>query len=258
MPVHYGGQACDLAAVRALAARHDLVVIEDAAHAAGIRYRGVPVGTGSPAVVFSFYATKNLTTGEGGMITTDDAQLADRMRRLALHGMSRDAWKRYAATGSWYYEVLEPGFKANMTDLQASIGLHQLARLPAFNARRAEIADRFDAAFASLPIALPVRHVDRDRNWHLYAIRLRLADLPCDRAGFIDALRERQIGTSVHYIPLHLHPFYRERFGYRPEDLPATTAFYEGLVSLPCYPRMHDDDVADVIDAVHAVCTGRA
>lgn len=258
MPVHYGGQAADLDAVRALAARHGLAVIEDAAHAAGIGYRGVPVGTGSPATVFSFYATKNLTTGEGGMITTDDDALAARLRRLVLHGMSRDAWKRYSATGSWYYEVLEPGFKANMTDLQASLGLHQLDRLPSFNARRAAIASRFDAAFADLPLTLPVQHPDRDRNWHLYHIRLRLAELGVDRDAFIDVLRARQIGTSVHYVPVHMHPYYRDRFGYRPEDLPATAAFYAGLLSLPCYPRMTDDDVADVIDAVRAACEGVA
>jgi dTDP-4-amino-4,6-dideoxygalactose transaminase len=254
MPVHYAGQPADLDDLQAIADRHGLIVLEDAAHAIGVAYRGRQIGTISRTATFSFYATKNLTTGEGGMVACADEALAARLRRLALHGMSRDAWKRYSATGSWYYEVLEAGFKYNMTDLQASIGLHQLKRLPAFNARRLAIADRYDAAFRTLPLELPIRHADRDQNFHLYVIRLRPEALRIERAAFIDRLREHGIGTSVHYVPVHMHPFYAERYGYRPDDLPRTRALYEQMISLPLYPRMTDTDVEDVITAVAAIC----
>jgi dTDP-4-amino-4,6-dideoxygalactose transaminase len=260
MPVHFAGQACDLSAIYALAREHGLAVVEDAAHAAGSTYHGLKVGSDAlhgrapgvrHAVVFSFYATKNMTTGEGGMVTTADDALAEDMRLLSLHGMSRDAWKRYTSSGSWYYEVVMPGYKDNMTDIQAAIGIHQLPRLEGFVAVRQRYARLYDEAFADLPgLATPVRHSDRNHVYHLYVVRLDPSRLGIDRAGFIDALKDHNIGTSVHFIPVHLHPFYRERFGYRRGDLPAAEAIYDRIVSLPLYPRMTEEDVDDVIRAV--------
>ncbi len=264
LPVHYAGQACDLAELLELAGRHRLPVIEDAAHAAGSEYAGAKIGTHGKAVCFSFYANKNMTTGEGGMITTDDEAFAQRLRLLVLHGMSRDAWKRYTEAGSWYYEVLEPGYKYNMTDVQAAMGIHQLRRLDSFIKRRQEIAALYDEAFSDLDeVSLPLRLPDRNHAFHLYPIQLKTALLDLDRAGFMDALRTRNIGASVHFIPLHRHPLYRERFGYSPEQFPACEGIYRGLLSLPLYPRMTDQDVVDVIGAVrdiaadHSAAVGR-
>jgi dTDP-4-amino-4,6-dideoxygalactose transaminase len=263
MVVHYGGQACDLDAVYSIAARRKLPVVEDAAHAAGSSYHGQPIGgdalgRGFPALrrvtAFSFYATKNMTTGEGGMITTDDAAAAESMRLLSMHGMSRDAWKRYTSAGSWFYEVVAAGYKNNMTDIQAALGIHQLRRLAGFNQTRQRYAQIYDAAFADLPeIATPQQHGDRNHVYHLYIIRLSLQRLTLDRARFIELLRAHNIGTSVHFIPVHLHPFYREHFGYQPSDLPQATALYEQTVSLPLYPQMSEGDLQDVIAAVRWV-----
>ncbi|MBS1829595.1 MAG: DegT/DnrJ/EryC1/StrS aminotransferase family protein [Acidobacteria bacterium] len=255
IPVHFAGQSCDLHALQSLAAQHGLPLIEDAAHAVGTTYQGQQIGTHGQATAFSFYATKNMTTGEGGMITTSDDRMAATMRRLALHGMSRDAWKRYTETGSWYYEVLEPGYKDNMTDLQASLGLHQLRKLELFIARRREIAAFYNQRLGGcpgldLPTELPTgRHV-----YHLYPIRLRNRN----RAEFIEQLRERNIGASVHFIPLHRHPYYREAFGYRPEQFPMAEHLYRGFVSLPLYPRMTDEDASDVVDAVQSIVEGES
>jgi dTDP-4-amino-4,6-dideoxygalactose transaminase len=205
-------------------------------------------------VCFSFYAIKNMTTGEGGMITTDDDDLAARIRLLSLHGMSRDAWKRYTEAGSWYYEVLEAGYKYNMTDVQASLGIHQLRRLDGFIRRRQEIAARYDDAFSQLPqITLPMRLPCRNHTFHLYPIRLNGDLRQLNRSKFIDELRVRNIGTSVHFIPLHRHPFYRERYGYHPEQFPVCEELYPGLLSLPLYPRMTDEDAEDVIAAVREI-----
>jgi len=254
LPVHYGGQACDLDAILDLARRRGLAVVEDAAHAAGAEYHGRKLGTHGRAVAFSFYATKNLTTGEGGMITTEDGALAAQMRLLALHGMSRDAWKRYTETGSWYYEVLEAGYKDNMTDLQAALGIHQLRRLDGFIRRRQEIAAAYDAALGGLEeLELPRRLPGRTHTYHLYPVRLRPGRLRLDRAEFIQELHRLRIGASVHFIPLHRHPFYQRAYGYRPEQFPAAEEIYRGLVSLPLYPAMTGEDVDDVIAAVHEV-----
>jgi dTDP-4-amino-4,6-dideoxygalactose transaminase len=251
IPVHYAGQACDLAELRELAAAHGIEVVEDAAHAAGAEYGGRKIGVHSRATAFSFYAIKNMTTGEGGMITTSDDALATRMRLLALHGMSRDAWKRYSETGSWYYEIVEPGYKDNMTDIQAAMGIHQLRQLDGFVQRRQELAALYDQAFSDLPeILLPRRMPGRNHTYHLYPLRLRADLLSVTRSEFIEELRARNIGTSVHFIPLHRHPFYRERYGYHPEQFPVCEEIYEGLLSLPLYPKMTDRDAADVIDAV--------
>jgi dTDP-4-amino-4,6-dideoxygalactose transaminase len=260
MPVHYGGQACDLDAIYALAVRHGLAVIEDAAHAAGSTYHNRRIGSDSVceaakqvphATVFSFYATKNMTTGEGGMIVTAEDALAEKMRLLSLHGMSRDAWKRYTSAGSWYYEIVTAGYKDNMTDIQAAMGIHQLRKLDGFLATRQNYAQIYNEAFASIPeIQVPVTHSDRNHTYHLYVIRLNLERLALDRARFIQELRACQIGTSVHFIPVHLHPFYQEQLGYRRGDLPRSESLYDRLVSLPLYPRMTEQDVHDVIEAV--------
>ena len=260
IPVHYGGQASDLAAIEAVAARYQLPIVEDAAHAVGSAYRGVKIGADAHverhpgirrATVFSFYATKNMTTGEGGMVTTADDALADQLRLLTLHGMSRDAWKRYTSAGSWYYEVVAAGYKYNMTDIQAAMGIHQLRKLDDFIAVRQHYAQLYDAAFAGLAeIEAPIRHPDRTHIYHLYVLRLDLTRLTIDRAQFIEELKQRKIGTSVHFIPVHLHPFYRERYGYQPGDLPQAEAHYPRIISLPLYPRMSESDIRYVIDSV--------
>jgi dTDP-4-amino-4,6-dideoxygalactose transaminase len=265
MPVHYAGQACDLDAVYELAAHHKLAVVEDAAHAAGTTYQGGRIGSDwlaarypdlERATAFSFYANKNMTTGEGGMITTPNDELAQEMRLLSLHGMSKDAWKRYTNSGSWFYEVVSAGYKNNMTDIAAALGIHQLRRLDDFIKTRQQIARMYDEAFAGLDILdTPIRHADRNHVYHLYAIRLNLDRLTIDRAEFIDQLREMKIGTSVHFIPVHLHPYYREHFGYRHGDLPRAEAIYDSILSLPLYPSMSQGDVDDVINAVHRIAS---
>lgn len=263
MPVHYGGQACDLEEVYHLAAAHGLAVVEDAAHAVGSEYRGRKVGARfddrfpqprARATVFSFYATKNLATGEGGMITVDDEALAARCRRLALHGMSRDAWQRYTSEGSWYYEVLEPGYKQNMTDIQAALGIHQLRRLDGFIALRQRYAAQYDRAFADLPeVAVPIRRPGRSHTFHLYPVRFSRERFRIGRDDIIRELAAWNIGTSVHFIPVHLHPFYRDTYGYRRDEFPNAIEIYDEVVSLPLYPAMTDEDVASVADAVRAI-----
>src|SRR5262245_8702783 len=265
VPVHCGGQACDLEAILAIAERYRLPVVADAAHAVGATYRGRPLGCDRESngrvasrliSVFSFYATKNMTTGEGGMIATADHELAERMRILALHGMSHDAWKRYAKGGAWSYEVVAPGFKYNMTDIQAALGIHQLSKLNAFIAVRQRYARLYDEASADLPeLATPITHPDRSHCYHLYVIQLELARLSIDRAQFIEELRLRNVGASVHFIPVHLHPFYRERFGYRRGDIAGAERAYDRIVSLPLYPRMTERDVQYVADVVRDIVT---
>jgi len=262
VPVHFGGQACDLGPIYEIASRYNLPVVEDAAHAIGATYHGHKIGSNALSMdrgvqvvtVFSFYATKNMTTGEGGMITTADDELAERMRLLSLHGMSRDAWKRYTSAGSWHYEVVAAGYKCNMTDIQAALGIHQLRRLDGFIATRQRYARLYDEAFADLlEIQVPGTHADRNHAYHLYIIRLDLERLTIDRAAFIEALKACHIGASVHFIPVHLHPFYQEHLGYRRGDLPQAEAIYDCIISLPLYPRMIETDVLDVIESVRRI-----
>ena len=254
IPVHYAGHPCEMDAIAALAKEHGLTIIEDAAHAVGAAYKGRPVGSMSDVTCYSFYATKNMTTAEGGALLTDDDRIAEHARLHSLHGMSRDAWKRYTSAGSWYYEVVAPGFKYNMTDLEAALGLHQLRRLPEFTARRRELAKRYDAAFGEGPfVEIPAWRPEVDHVYHLYAIRLHLDRLTIDRARFIDELKAEGIGTTVNFIPIHHHPYYRERLGLAPGDLPVADAAYERLITLPLYPRMTDADADDVIAAVDKV-----
>ena len=258
LAVHYAGHPAELDALSAIAAAPGgggggCILVEDAAHALPARYRGRPIGSGGNPTAFSFYATKNLTTAEGGMLTAAPEFLAQ-ARIVGLHGMSRDAWKRYAQGGSWYYEVLLPGFKYNMTDIQAALGLWQLRKLARFQQRRAEIVDQYNRAFADEPaLELPVTRPEVEHAWHLYVVRLRLDALSIDRNRFIHELAARNIGTSVHFIPIHLHPYYRDRYGFSPASFPVAYANYERMLSLPLAPRLSDADVGDVIEAVRDV-----
>ncbi|MGV3719541.1 MAG: DegT/DnrJ/EryC1/StrS family aminotransferase [Actinomycetota bacterium] len=256
IPVHFGGLPCDMDAVWQLAERRALDVVEDAAHALPTSYRGQPVGTLGSAAAFSFYATKNITTGEGGMVTTNDPALAERARCMSLHGISRDAWNRYTAEGSWYYEVVAAGYKYNMTDIAAALGLVQLSRCDEMRHRRAAIASEYSRAFAGTE-ALHTPYAggpDVQHAWHLYPLRLRLDCLRIQRAQVIDELRDLGVGASVHFIPLHLQPHYRDRFGYVPRDLPVAAGLYPELVSLPLFSAMTPAEVERVIAAVLTVC----
>lgn len=250
LPVHFSGHPVELDPIQELATTHGLTILEDAAHALPARYRGRLIGSGPNPVSFSFYATKNLTTGEGGMLTAAPELLA-RARVVSLHGMSRDAWQRYGAGGSWFYEVEIPGFKYNMTDVQAALGLMQLQKLDRFQARRRQVVDAYTSAFADLPaLETPVERPWVEHAWQLYVLRLRLDALRIDRAQFIDELTARNIGTSVHFIPIHLHPYYRRTYGYRAEDLPVAYENYRRTLSLPLHPGLTEGDVGDVIEAV--------
>lgn len=255
MPVHYAGHACDLDELYALAAQNGLNVIEDAAHAVGSEYDGEKIGSrmlgpahldGSDSrsvVAFSFYATKNMTTAEGGMAVATDEELVSRMRRLALHGMSRDAWKRYSDKGSWYYEVTETGYKYNMTDLQAALGLHQLRRLDSFIEKRSEYAEIYHEALGGIDAlqSLPIRN-NRRHAYHLFPV-LVSEESPLSRDELIDELRDRNIGTSVHFIPVHLHPVYQREHGYQEGDFPNAERIFGRLFSLPLCPGMTESDV---------------
>ena len=255
-PVHMAGQPCDLSELHFIARQRGLHVVEDAAHALPSEYQGRRVGSLSELTAFSFYATKTLTTGEGGMITTDNDDYALRMRMMRLHGISGDAWKRYGKNGSWFYEVVEAGFKYNPTDLQAALGLAQLAKCDALNDARRRIAARYTSAFKGIDaIEPPTLKRDRTTSWHLYILRLHLDKLQIDRNAFIQELKERRIGTSVHFIPLHLHPYYQRAFGYQKGDFPVAETEFQRCISLPIYPGMSDGDVEQVIDHVTEIAT---
>ena len=243
MPVHFAGQGVDVAALRPVAP--NALLLEDAAHALPASVNGVSVGRLGDAAAFSFYATKTMTTGgEGGMLLTDDDAVADRARVMRLHGISADAWNRYGAGGSWAYEVVEAGYKYNLTDLAAAIGLVQLERLDEMADARAAIAARYDAAFADSPLlSTPPRRDGDQHAWHLYVVRLALEDLSIDRAEVIRRLGEAGVGASVHFIPLHLHPHYQRRYGYAPGDFPAAERHFERSISLPIWPNMTDAEV---------------
>ena len=253
LPVHYGGLACDMDAILAIAKEHGLKVVEDAAHALPTTWRGTLVGQlQSDVTVFSFYANKTITTGEGGMAVTRDAALAQRMRVMRLHGMNRDAFDRFTSkTPAWYYEVVAPGFKYNMTDVAAAMGVQQLARLPQFVQRREQLARRYHAALADLPLVLPAIAPAGDVHaWHLYVVRLA-PQARIGRDALIQGLSDRGIGTSVHYVPLHRHPYWRDRYQLTPEQFPHADAAYQTMVSLPLFTAMSDADQGRVIAALH-------
>jgi dTDP-4-amino-4,6-dideoxygalactose transaminase/lipopolysaccharide/colanic/teichoic acid biosynthesis glycosyltransferase len=254
VPVHFAGQSCEMDSLLDLARMHRLRVIEDAAHALPTSYRGRRVGAIGDITCFSFYATKTMTTGEGGMATTEDDEFADRMRMMRLHGISKDAWKRYSAEGSWRYEILAPGFKYNLTDLQAALGLTQLAKCNAMWQRRCELARRYSEGLAGIDAyQLPYVRPDSQHAWHLYAIRTRSAALSIHRDEVIEELRNRGIGVSVHFIPLHTHPYYRSNFGYRSGDFPVAEDYFDRCISLPIYPAMSNADQDRVIDSLTTI-----
>jgi dTDP-4-amino-4,6-dideoxygalactose transaminase len=254
LPVHFAGQPCDMDRIKDLAASHNLHVIEDAAHSLPASFQGTPVGAISKLTAFSFYATKTLTTGEGGMVTTEDDELADRMKMMRLHGIGRDAWKRYSSEGSWYYEVLNAGFKYNLTDMQSAIGIVQLNKCTEMRSLRARIARQYTEAFSQYEeLETPTVLADRESAWHLYVLRLHLDRLKIGRSEFLEQLKQRGVGTSVHFIPLHLHPYYRDAYHYCHESFPVALREYCRSISLPIYPGMSPDQVAYVIEQVSEV-----
>jgi perosamine synthetase len=251
VPVHIAGQACDMDPILDLARARDLFVVEDAAHALPSTYKGRAVGTIGDLTAFSFYATKTITTGEGGMVTTDNDDYAARVRLMTLHGLSGDAWNRYTARGHWRYDIVDFGYKYNLTDVAAAMGLRQLERMAVFHRRREAIARAYTEAFQDLDTCVPPRDAPFGTHaWHLYVLELNLAALTIGRDEFLERLRERGVGTSVHFMPLHLHPVYQRMFGYKPGQFPAAEAVFSRACSLPIYPAMTDADVAFVIDAV--------
>ena len=251
LPVHLGGHPCDMDAIQDLANRHGLRVIEDAAHSLPASYRGVRVGAISELTAFSFYATKPITTGEGGMVTTDNDGLATRMRMMRLHGISQDAWKRYSAEGSWYYEVVDTGYKYNLTDIQSAIGIVQLGKCDAMNAAREKIASRYTKEFArERALEVPKVSANRESAWHLYILRLNLELLTITRSELIEKLKVRGIGTSVHFIPLHMHPYYKKTYGYSADEFPVASREYERYLSLPIFPGMTGTQIDYVIENV--------
>jgi dTDP-4-amino-4,6-dideoxygalactose transaminase len=261
IPVHLAGLPCEMNTLWTLAREHRLHVVEDCAHAIGARYQGWPIGAGNPsrgdysaACAFSFYATKNITTGEGGMVTTHSEALANAMKVLCLHGISRDAWNRYSDRGNWYYEVLTPGFKYNLTDIQSSLGLHQLRKLENFLSAREQLVARYNELLADVAeVELPPINPETRHAWHLYMLRLNLERLEIGRDEFINHLRERGVGTSVHFIPIPLHPFFAPFANLPQNECPKALALYPRLVSLPLFPAMNMANVDYVVAAIKAV-----
>lgn len=255
IPVHFAGYPCDMNQIKEIADRYKIKVIEDAAHAVYTKYYDKMVGSIGDITCFSFYATKNLCTGEGGMITTDDEELADRIGIYGLHGMSKNAWNRYTDKGSWFYEVQYPGYKYNMADLQASLGLAQLKKLEEMQNLRKKIADAYQNAFLGLEnIKVPHDDANHRHAWHLYVIRLEESFLKITRDEFIEKLKEAGIGTSVHFIPIPFHPYYR-KLGYNIDDYPHTKNAYEGAISLPLFPGMTQDQNDYVIETTLKLLT---
>ncbi len=259
LPVHLYGHAAELDSLLQLCEEHGLALVEDAAHALPATYKGRLVGSFSESsscpilTCFSFYATKNMTTVEGGMLVGPSEHIQE-ARIWSIHGISRGAYQRYSARGSWFYEVVRPGFKYNMPDFQAAIGRQQLRKLPSFQQRRHRIAGLYSQAFSELEeLQVPVRRPVVGHAWHIYAVRLNLDALTLSRDQFIEELKRRNIGSSVHFIPIHVQPYYREKYGFRPEDFPVAHREYQRLISLPIFPKMTDEDVSDVVAAVSEI-----
>ena len=256
MPVHVGGLPCDMDAILAIAKKHGLKVVEDAAHAFPVRYKGRMIGAlDSDAAVYSFYATKTITTGEGGMVVTKNKDMVKRIKTMRLHGIDRDAYDRYTSEKpAWYYEIVAPGYKYNMSDIMASMGIHQLKKAERMKARRREIAMRYTEALQGLPLTLPYLPAeDEDNAWHLYPVHIR-KDAPVMRDEFIKQMSfSAKIGCSVHFIPLHLQPYYRDKYGLTPQMFPCATEAFESEVSLPIYPKMTDEDVEYVIEQIRRI-----
>lgn len=278
IPVHYAGQVGDVAGYRDLAKRYDLKIVEDAAHCCPAFYREEagatagdvtdrasssaeriaagwqPVGTSADISCFSFYANKCITTGEGGMACTANDAYADRMRIMSLHGISRDAWKRYTGEGNWYYEIIAPGYKYNLTDVASAIGLHQLRKADALHRRRSEIAEMYRRRLERVEeLVLPKVEPHRIHSWHLYVLRLKLSKLSINRTDFVAELTKMGIGISVHYTPLHMHPYYREVFGYQPSDLPCMQRVYDEIFTLPLFPDLTEAEINRICDSVESL-----
>jgi perosamine synthetase len=263
MPVHVGGAMMDVAAVQEFAARHRLWIVEDAAHAFPAAWRQSPLhpwqrsGEQTATIsCFSFYANKTITTGEGGMAVTQDSGLAEHMRSMSLHGLSHDAWGRYSGGGSWDYQIIAPGYKYNLTDVAAAIGLHQLQRAEEMRCRREAVALRYKQRLADVAeVETPPVDTNRIHSWHLFPLRLRKELLTISRNAFKEELQQEGVGTSVHWRPLHLHPYYRETFGWQPENFPVATSLWERSISLPIFSRMTDGQIDHVIDSVKRLCS---
>lgn len=254
IPVHMAGQPCDMDPILELAGRYGIKVVEDAAHTLPARYKGRMAGTIGDIGAFSFYTTKCITTGEGGMVTTDNDSYAEKIRVMSLHGISKDAWKRYTKEGSWYYEIMSPGYKYNMPDILGALGIGQLKKADILLGMRSRMAETYNRAFKGMSgVELPFVSPDVQHSWHLYIIKLDIGRLRIGRARFIEELRERGVSTSVHFIPLHLHPYYRNTYGYLPTDFPRAAALYERILSLPLYPRMTDEGLEYVIKSVRGI-----
>lgn len=262
IPVHIGGMMVDMFAVQQFAKKHNLWIVEDAAHSFPAAWRKSEdedwryCGSGDSEVTcFSFYANKTITTGEGGMATTHNKELAERMRIMSLHGISKDAWKRFSSSGNWYYEIVAPGFKYNLTDVAASIGLHQLKKAEYFRKKRVQIAKKYLEGMKDIEeIDLPPTDKNRIHSWHLFYIRLKLEKLKIDRDEFIEELRKRGIATSVHWMPLHMHPYYREVFGFKESDFESAAKVYKRLISLPIFPDMREEEIEYLIENVRNIC----
>ncbi|PIZ16006.1 UDP-4-amino-4,6-dideoxy-N-acetyl-beta-L-altrosamine transaminase [Candidatus Desantisbacteria bacterium CG_4_10_14_0_8_um_filter_48_22] len=251
IPVHFAGRACKMDEIMSIARKHNIRVVEDCAHAIEAEYRGKKTGTFGELGCFSFYVTKNIVTGEGGMVITDKEEYADKIKVLGLHGMSKDAWKRFSDEGYKNYQVIYAGFKYNMMDLQAAIGIHQLPRVDKYWKRRQEIWNRYNEAFRDLPVFIPAPiEADTRHSYHLYTLLLDIDNLKITRDGFLDGMTKQNIGVGVHYIALHLHPYYQKSFGYKKGDFPNAEWISERTVSLPLSSKLTDEDVEDVIEAV--------
>lgn len=255
VPVHYAGHACDMDKIMQIAKKYNLFVSEDAAHAVYTEYKDKLIGSIGDTTSFSFYATKNLATGEGGMLTTNSDEIAEKVRVMSLHGMSKAAWNRYGKGGSWRYDIEHPGYKYNMTDMQAALGLHQLKKLDRMQEIRSDIAKMYNEAFACMPEIITPKTVDYTtmHAWHLYVIQVNDELLNIDRDRFIEELSEENIGTSVHFIPVHLHPYYKRTFGHKEGDFPVCEKMFSRILSLPLYPLMSKEDAEDVIYAVKRI-----
>jgi dTDP-4-amino-4,6-dideoxygalactose transaminase len=254
IPVHFAGRSCNMDAIMEIAEKHGLKVIEDCAHAIETEYHGKKSGTFGDLGCFSFYVTKNIITGEGGMVTTDNEKYANQIKILALHGMSKDAWKRFSDEGYKHYQVVQAGFKYNMMDIQAAIGIHQLSRIDKYWGRRQKIWNRYNKAFEGLPVFTPAPNEPNTRHaYHLYTLLLDIDNQEITRDQFLDEMTKRNIGVGVHYIALHLHPYYQKAFGYRRGDFPNAEWISDRTVSIPLSAKLTDEDVEDVIDAVYDI-----
>ena len=259
VPVHYAGQSCDMDKINAIAEKYGLFVLEDCAHALSTEYKGRKIGSMGNACAYSFYVTKNISTAEGGMLTTDDEELYEKASVLSLHGMSKNAWSRYGTKGDWKYEVCDPGFKYNLTDIAAALGIAQMNKLDEMQAIRTEYAEMYNKVFDEIDGITYLKDNGLGKNSaHLYVIQIDKDKFNIDRDAFIELLKDYNIGTSVHFIPICMHPYYINNFGYKKGDFPATEKMFEGIISLPLYPSMSREDVMYVIEAVREIAREHA